>query len=160
MFDSLLRKISAERVDVENLFLPPFFYQQQKAYSFSLQFVKDKDILEIGSGSGYGTYRLAKAARNILGIDSDKITVRKSIEKYKTSNLKFICSKIEDYRGENKHDVIVAFQVLEHIEKPKIFFEKVASIIKKDGLLIVTTPNKQTQSYNENPYHYKKYSFS
>lgn len=160
MFKLLLHKISAERVDLENPFLPPFFYQQQRAYSFCLQFIKNKKVLEIGSGSGYGTYRLAKVAKNVLGIDSDEIAIAKSKEKYKTHNLKFISSTIENFKGEDRFDCIIALQVFEHIEKPELFLSKIASVIKKDGFLIISTPNSLTQSYNENPYHYKEYSFT
>ncbi|OGH24853.1 MAG: hypothetical protein A2800_01240 [Candidatus Levybacteria bacterium RIFCSPHIGHO2_01_FULL_40_16] len=159
MFRKLLHEISAERMDAENPLLPPFFYQQQKAYSFCMKFAKDKDVLEVGSGSGYGTYRLAKVASNILGIDSSELAVNKSKEKYKADNLNFIWSKIEDYRTKQEFDVVIALQVLEHLEKPELFLRKVAAILKKEGLLLITTPNSQTQSYNENPYHYKEYSF-
>jgi len=159
MPEALLHKISAERIDLENPFLPPFFYQQQKAYTFCLQFIKDKSILEIGSGSGYGTYRLAKVAKNVLGIDSDEIVIKKSKEKYKINNLKFACSRIEDFKADNKFDCVIALQVFEHIEKPELFLNKIVSVIAKDGFLIISTPNGQTQSYNENPYHYKEYFF-
>lgn len=160
MFEALLHKISAERVDLENPFLPPFFYQQQKAYSFCLQFIKNKEVLEIGSGSGYGTYRLAKIAKNVLGIDSDGTVIKKSKEKYKINNLKFMFSRMETFKTDNRFDCAIALQVFEHIENPESFLDKMASLIKKDGFLIISTPNSQTQSYNENPYHYKEYSFA
>lgn len=145
---------------MENPFLPPFFYQQQKAYSFCLQFVKNKKVLEIGSGSGYGTYKLAKVAKNVLGIDSDELAIEKSKTKYKKNNLKFSSSAIENFEEGNKFDCVVALQVFEHIEKPELFLSKIASVITKDGFLIISTPNSLTQSYNENPYHYKEYSFA
>ena len=159
MLNNIIHKISAERVDIENPFLPPFFYQQQKAYTFCLQFVRDKTVLEVGSGSGYGAHRLAKSAKNVLGIDSDEIAVKEGMRRYSSGNLKFVCSKIEDYNAKQKFDVVVAFQVLEHVENPQAFLKKMASLKKKDGLLLISTPNKDTQSYNENPYHYREYSF-
>ncbi|MBF8250052.1 MAG: Methyltranfer dom protein [Candidatus Levybacteria bacterium] len=160
MFKELIYKISGERISMENSFLPPFFYQQQKSYSYCLKFIEGKSVLEVGSGSGYGCYRLSKVAKNILGVDNSEIAIKKSREKYKANNLEYICSKIENYTNEDKFDVILALQVLEHVKQPRIFLKKITSLMKKNGLLLITTPNKDTQSYNENPYHYKEYSFA
>ena len=128
MLNNIIHKISAERVDIENPFLPPFFYQQQKAYTFCLQFVRDKTVLEVGSGSGYGAHRLAKSAKNVLGIDSDEIAVKEGMRRYSSGNLKFVCSKIEDYNAKQKFDVVVAFQVLEHVENPQAFLKKISTL--------------------------------
>ncbi|MEK6882271.1 MAG: hypothetical protein AABY22_21815, partial [Nanoarchaeota archaeon] len=58
--------IKAERINPEDSSLAPFFYQHQKAYLFCRKYIKNKIVLEIGSGSGHGSYGLSKLARKII----------------------------------------------------------------------------------------------
>ena len=38
-------------------------------------------------------------------------------------------------------DIVVCYHVLEHIEEPEIFFKHLSMMVKKNGILIVGTPN-------------------
>jgi len=152
-----LRRISVERTKTESK-SSYYFYQHQKAYSFCERFVKGKNILEIGSGSGYGTNRLARNAKSIIAIDKDKASIKNSKKKYNSANINFISCKIENYFSNEKFDVIISLQVIEHLKNPEILLEKIHHLLEKNGVFIISTPNRLTQSYKENPYHYKEYS--
>lgn len=158
---NIYNKISAERIGIDNSYLSPFFFQQQKVYSFCKKFCKNKTILEIGSGTGYGTNRLAEVAKKVIAIDKHTISIEKCKIKHNKKNLKFINIKIEDYESKEKFDVVISLQVIEHIpsDKISIFFKSIITSLKKNGTFILSTPNTITSSYNENPYHYKEYSF-
>jgi 2-polyprenyl-3-methyl-5-hydroxy-6-metoxy-1,4-benzoquinol methylase len=162
MIFNFFHKISAERTDFENPRVSPFFFQEQRVYSFAKTYCKDKTVLEIGSGDGYGANRLAEAAKKVIAIDKDKATISLSKNRFKKSNLKFLNVDIESYMPKEKVDVIVSFQVLEHIipENIKLYFEAISNSLKKSGLCIISTPNSITSSYNENPYHYKEFTSS
>jgi ubiquinone/menaquinone biosynthesis C-methylase UbiE len=41
----------------------------------------------------------------------------------------------------NQFDYVVAGEIIEHLENPKAFLDEVYRILKKDGYLILTTPN-------------------
>jgi len=45
--------------------------------------------------------------------------------------------------GDNTFDVLCSFQVIEHLEKPEHFFKEANRVLKKDGLLIISTPNPE-----------------
>lgn len=158
MLNKILYKISAERIDIDDPYLPPFFFQQQKAYSFCQKYIKNKIVLEIGSGSGYGAYRLSKYTKKVIALDKDATSIKKSKKRYGSKNLTFISSTIERYKTNQKFDVIILFQVIEHIQNVQSLFETILPLLKKKGLLILSTPNASTQSYNENPYHFKEYN--
>ncbi len=153
-------KISAERTDIDHPYLSPFFFQQQKAYALALKYCKNKRVLEIGSGSGYGADRIASIAKEVIAIDKDKISIDKCKNKFKNENLKFLNTSIEEYYPKEKVDLVISFQVLEHIspKKVKLYLNKISLALNKNGVCIISTPNSKTSSYNENPYHYKEYT--
>jgi SAM-dependent methyltransferase len=152
-----LGRIGAERTKTEDQSFY-FFHEHQKAYSFCKGFVEGKRVLEIGSGSGYGTNRLAKNAKSITAIDKNRASINESREKYSFSNINFMCCKVENYSSDEKFDVIISLQVIEHLKDPEILLKKIHRSSEKNGLFIVSTPNRLTQSYKENPYHYREYS--
>nr|WP_172632601.1 methyltransferase domain-containing protein [Methanotorris igneus] len=50
--------------------------------------------------------------------------------------------KFENLKKLNKKfDVIVAGEIIEHLENPGLFLDKVKEFLKEDGILIITTPN-------------------
>ena len=85
--------------------------------------IKDEEILEIGSGSGWLTEQLKEKGYNITSFDKD--------------NEADIQADFLEYKFEKKYKVIIALEFLEH----GFFTDKVISILEKDGILIATFPN-------------------
>jgi 2-polyprenyl-3-methyl-5-hydroxy-6-metoxy-1,4-benzoquinol methylase len=136
------------------------FYQQQKTYNFCKKFIKGKNIMEIGCGSAYGTSKLASAAQSILAIDNDSTTIEDNKKRFKRDNISYVCKDIYKFVTKDKKEAVLSLQVIEHIKNPHIFLNKITKFLKTNGVVIISTPNGTTQSYNENPYHYKEYSES
>lgn len=154
----LFRKLfTAERTNEVQDRNSYFFYQHQKVYDFCKKWTKDRTVLEIGSGGGFGTYNISRSAESIVGIDNDAHAVRQSQSLYKNDNLTYVHSDFRSYFPTRQFDVIISLQVFEHIKEPSIFFDAVKRLLSKNGTLIISTPNGLKQSFNENPYHYKEY---
>lgn len=105
--------------------------------------VNTNSLLEIGGA--FGTYCVEMASRNIF----DRIVaVEPTPSLAQTLRSKGI-TVIEDtierihFSEEEKFDVIVNFEVIEHIFSPKNFVESCHKLLKKSGLLILTCPNGQ-----------------
>jgi 2-polyprenyl-3-methyl-5-hydroxy-6-metoxy-1,4-benzoquinol methylase len=158
IFKKIIHSISAERTTSTNKELMPAFYQHQKVYSFCKKHVVNRTVLEVGCGGGYGTNELAKVAKKIIGIDNDELSIKYNTKRYFKKNLSFLHANIEAYSANHKSDAIIALQLIEHLKNPELFLNKASSLLKKDGVCIISTPNSLTQSYNENPYHYKEYN--
>ncbi len=103
---------------------------------------KDASILEIGSGMGFCINALNQLGyKNCIGIDLDDGQVEKCQEK----KLNIIKSDANTYFKslENKIDIILMFDVLEHIQKNKIIplLKNINSNLALNGKFICQTPN-------------------
>lgn len=104
--------------------------------------VKDKVILDIASGSGYGTKILAETAKYVYGVDVNTTAVNYSKKHYAAKNIEYIVGDGESIPlDDNSVDVVVTFETIEHIKDYKKFLDEVDRILKPDGLLLVSTPN-------------------
>ncbi len=104
--------------------------------------VKGKIVLDIASGSGYGTQLLAKEAKKIYGVDVSSDSIAYAEENYGGSNIEYIVGDGEKIPlKDGSVDVVISFETIEHIKDYKRFMSEVRRILKKDGLLVLSTPN-------------------
>jgi 2-polyprenyl-3-methyl-5-hydroxy-6-metoxy-1,4-benzoquinol methylase len=139
-------------------------YEHLHRYAFALQFVKDKYVLDLASGEGYGSYLLANEASGVVGVEIDESAVAHSCAKYSKINLEFKRGSILKIPidGRNIFDVIVCFEALEHVEDHDMLFSEVKRLLKENGIFIVSTPNKKVYSDEanyHNPFHLKELYF-
>jgi 2-polyprenyl-3-methyl-5-hydroxy-6-metoxy-1,4-benzoquinol methylase len=136
-------------------------YEHLHRYAFASQFVKDKYVLDLASGEGYGSHMMSQEAARVVGIDIDSNAIEHARAKYKKENLEFKqCSILEvPIVGRKIFDVVVCFEALEHIEDHDKLLDEVKRILKEDGLFIVSTPNKKVYSdvpNYHNPFHLRE----
>lgn len=142
--------ITAERVslDASDNFV---FQRSLLAYHKAAELISG-DVLEIGTGEGYGIDVLApKAVRYI--------TMDKSIQQleFNGENVDFYEADVPPIPADNNtFDFVVAFQVIEHIKKDFEFIREVSRVLKPEGKFIVSTPNAR-MSLTRNPYHVREY---
>lgn len=98
-------------------------------------------ILEIGCGLGYFTYSLRRAGFDIIGLDISQEAINHAKQFFGDY---YLCKDVFVYANETVHefDVIVANQLIEHIENPFDFTKSLQKMLKPEGLIIYTTPNK------------------
>lgn len=113
------------------------------------------NVLEIGTGSGYGV--------DIIAPQSDKFV---TIDKFQTetlekapANVEFLQMNVPPLQGiaSDSYDFVITFQVIEHIPKDHVFLQEINRVLKPGGKLIVTTPNKK-MSITRNPWHVREYT--
>jgi 2-polyprenyl-3-methyl-5-hydroxy-6-metoxy-1,4-benzoquinol methylase len=80
---------------------------------------------------------ICKEARYCLGVDIEKAELSKLREK--GYNVKF--ADVEKMDLGKKFDVVVAGELIEHLSNPGSFVERTNLHLKKNGILILTTPN-------------------
>lgn len=133
-------------------------------YFFAKNYCKGKSVLDIGCGFGLGSkYIHNSGAKRVLGIDyNDKvIEMAKRLEQNGLTFRKLDANDISKI-GE-KFDVVIAFEIVEHLPISKVdsFLGGISTVLKKNGLLLLTTPNGLLTEYffgrPYNPYHIKEY---
>ena len=81
-------------------------------YAIACEFIKDKVVLDLASGEGYGTNLMSKYATNIIGIVYSETTINHAISKYRKGNLRFVCASAVNTTLENHSvDVVVLYQL-------------------------------------------------
>jgi len=140
-------------------------YEHLHRYAFASQYVKNKKVLDLASGEGFGTSILSKNAKCVVGIDIDHAAVLHASTTYTKENISFIEGSIFNIpiEGRKIFDVIVCFEAIEHVREHDILFHEIKRLLKDDGILIISTPNKKVYSDDAsymNPYHQKELYYS
>jgi SAM-dependent methyltransferase len=139
-------------------------YEHLHRYAFATSLVKDKRVLDLGCGEGYGSKLLASAASSVIGMDIDEAVIRHASAKYGGLNLDFRTGSIAAIPIPEKEsfDFIVCFEAIEHIENHDALLAEVKRLLARDGAFIVSTPNKTVyhdEPRSENPFHVKELYF-
>lgn len=105
--------------------------------------VETNSLLEVGAG--FGTYCLEVQSRNIFKRIVAVEPTPHLAESCRKKGLEVIEDMIENiyFSEEEKFDVVVNFEVIEHLFSPKKFIINCGRLLKKGGLFIVTCPNGQ-----------------
>jgi len=81
--------------------------------------------------------KLSAWAKVIYGVDSDL----NSVQQMKSQNFPIFCVDVEKMNLEMKFDVIITKQVFNHLSNPGLFLNSIEKHLRKDGVLIIITPN-------------------
>ena len=129
-------------------------------YLFCNKYIKNKIIMDIPCGMGWGTSLLA-GYKKCFGIDIDKDSIIEANERYKNNQLSFKEGSLThiDF-DDNSFDVVICMEGFEHItflDGQKFLFEA-KRVLKKNGLLILSTPLLRESKYHSgNIYHLCEY---
>jgi len=139
------------------------FESHMRFYRFVGQFAAGADVLDVGSGTGYGSAYLAQDARLVVGIDYSMEAVRFAAARYQAGNLEFrrMDAQVLEF-GDADFDLVVSSENLEHLSCPEHSVSEVRRVLRAGGTFVVGTPNKEMFSPNrkpENPFHVKEFYF-
>lgn len=105
--------------------------------------LKSISVLDAGSGWGDYTAEMAKYFGTVVGVEPQPKPHNYSVKTFsKIKNLQFYNSYIEDYTTKMKFDLVVSLTVFEHMSNHKKVFDKTFSLLKKNGIIYLTAPNK------------------
>ncbi len=115
-------------------------------YQFSIAYAGGR-VLDIASGSGYGTHLIAKVCKKqvseVIGADVSSEAVEYARGRYYHPLTDFIEADVLDGSLPKKlgtFDTILSFETIEHVEDDKRFMDNMHSLLNENGTLILSTP--------------------
>ena len=143
---------TAERVSRTDASDNYVFQRSILAYHYAAGLVSG-DVLEIGTGMGYGIDVVAPAAERFTTIDKSE-----AYDATLPANAQFKQMQVPPIGfADESFDYVISFQVIEHIKRDKDFVREVSRVLRKGGKFIVSTPNAP-MSLTRNPWHIREYS--
>ena len=106
-------------------------------------------FLDIGCGGGLVSEPLCRLGGNVTGIDasSKNIEVAKIHARNNNLKIKYINTSPEKKQIQDKFDVILNLEVIEHVENVDLFMKSATELLKKNGIMFIATINRTFESY-------------
>lgn len=107
---------------------------------------KDADVLEVGPGSGFTAFRLARHVRSMTVFD---VAPRALEEIHRTlghlPNVSFVCADVAAFglaeKLERKFDIAFGLDMFEYVKDPAACLRNLAAVLRPGGELFLTFPN-------------------
>ncbi|MEP7084735.1 MAG: class I SAM-dependent methyltransferase, partial [Betaproteobacteria bacterium] len=100
-------------------------------------------MLDAACGEGYGAAWLARRASSVMGLDIDAQTIDRARAKYTMPGLRFETGSVTSIPfPDASFDCVVSFETLEHLAEQETRLSEFRRVLRADGLLIISTPNK------------------
>ena len=134
-----------------------YYRESRWEYGPALKHINNsKTILEIGCGRGYFLQLAELKGAKASGLEFNSQAIDN-----KVCNSPVYNEIIEEHAEKgNRYDVVLSFQVLEHVSKPREFLTSAISCLKDNGYLILSTPNddwiyhqRMEDAFNLPPHH-------
>jgi len=129
-------------------------------YHFAYQQAEGKDILEAACGTGIGLGYLAKRARKVVGGDIDEgnlVLARKQyadrphieLRQFDAHTLPFV---------NQAFDIVMLYEAVYYLKKPEEFIKEAWRVLRRNGIIIICSVNKDWADFNPSPYSLRYFS--
>ncbi len=150
--------LTGERLDDDHVLYGPDLARHRSAYLFAIESLRARmgegasRALDLGCGNGYGSAELSDAGGRVVAVD--RITPD---AQHRRDSLRYVRADLTGLPvAARSFDLVVSFQVIEHLEDPTAYLEAISTSTRADGMALLTTPNI-LQSDRVNPFHVHEY---
>ncbi len=127
-------------------------------YDFARQWCENKDVLELGCGTGLGLEYLAKHAHYAVGSDYCTELLRDASQRTGGA-IPLVCLDAHALPfPENSFDVIVLFEAIYYLADPGTVLCECRRVLKPDGVLLVCLVNRNWPGFNRSPFSKRYFS--
>jgi ubiquinone/menaquinone biosynthesis C-methylase UbiE len=137
-----------------NQYRREFFWR----YRWVSKHCKNRDVLEVPCGMGWGT-SLFGDCKSIIGIDISQEAIKEATARY-SDHARFLVGDMCNlpFRGVS-FDVVACLEGIEHVT-PRVgefFISEAARVLNAEGMLFLSSPHCITGEHSGNPYHVYEY---
>jgi lipopolysaccharide/colanic/teichoic acid biosynthesis glycosyltransferase/2-polyprenyl-3-methyl-5-hydroxy-6-metoxy-1,4-benzoquinol methylase len=127
-------------------------------YAWAAEYAKDKDVLEVGCGSGIGLQCLSSVAKRVVGGDYDPNLVEKSkqnagdqvaVQQMDAQDLPF---------DDQSFDVVLLLEALYYVPDAARFVKEARRVLRPGGVLLINSANCERGDFNPSPFSIRYHS--
>lgn len=124
------------------------WYEHWHRYALARQLSSRCTVLDVACGEGYGAAMVAETAYKVVGVDLSADVIQHAKNNYgHHPNLQFVIASCERLPfSDASFDFAISFETIEHIETQKEFISELVRVLRPDGVLILSSPNKRLYS--------------
>jgi 2-polyprenyl-3-methyl-5-hydroxy-6-metoxy-1,4-benzoquinol methylase len=118
--------------------------------------IKPKRVLDLGCLDGYALLTVANHVKQVekaVGVDLSEDGIKLATKRAKQENLPciFFQDAIETFLEEctEQFDLILMFEVIEHVKSPRIVLELIDKVKAPDGTVLISTPDFEAPTYGK-----------
>lgn len=132
-------------------------FEHLHRYALACLLARNKAVLDIASGEGYGSRLLSTVATHVTGVDIDERSVAHATRRYPATNLVFRQgSCLEIPADDGAFELVVSFETIEHVDDHHAVYREFTRVLAPNGTLVVSCPEKSVYSDAPgyvNPFH-------
>jgi len=122
-------------------------YEHLHRYAFAARWARGMRVLDVATGSAFGAALLARQAAAVWAIDIDLPSLRGAADQYGRGKILFLRADAARLPfPDASMDLVVAFEVLEHVRDQEGLVRELARVATRGGLVLISTPDKATYS--------------
>lgn len=133
---------------------------QLNRYRFTLKILRQNfnspiDVLDGACGYGMGSHILAQdpLVRTVTAVDIDAECIKLAKQRYPDKKTSYIVADLEErLQTQKRFDLVASIETIEHVDKPLQYLEVVREVTKKNGLLVLFTPNGENTTSSAREY--------
>jgi SAM-dependent methyltransferase len=133
---------------------PELAYEHVHRYALAATALSGLRVLDLASGSGYGTTVLRAAGASVWSLDLDAATVTEQVGAVRGDAMQL------PFR-DGSFDAVVCFEAIEHVSDPEAVVREAARVLSGPSILIVSTPDRDIytkRAGHRNPHHLSEMS--
>lgn len=106
-------------------------------------------VLDIGCGAGLLCEPLSRLGAQVIGVDpsASNIAAAKLHADKSHLSIDYRCTTVEEIDPHERFDIVLAMEVIEHVVDVGVFLKRCASMLKPNGLMVVSTLNRNWKSF-------------
>lgn len=115
---------------------------------FQTSKLEDFKLLDIGCGAGLMSNSIARLGAQVTGIDASSANIE--IAKEKNAKIEFFNYTVKELKNHfpnEKYDIILCLEVIEHVNDIRNFLPEVISLMRPNGMLIISTINRNKKAW-------------
>lgn len=105
--------------------------------------IQPKNIVDVGCGCGFHDQEMARYpfVEKVVGLDYSAKSIDAANTHYPHEKVERIVADLTKLDA-GAYDLVVSWQVFEHLDDPRLYFDSAVKVLNRGGWLVIFTPNR------------------